>query len=127
MMTPYSPQLFKKILTRYLIVYKSLSQFFGIVPIVTNVYEINQIVPIMAMADFSGGSRERPRETRTPPPLFLDHTEALRAKKKYFLSPPAPPPPPPYLKVCISHFEYSWAHDLDVISPHTSELHLNLV
>ena len=103
MMTPYSPQLFKKILTRYLIVYKSLSQFFGIVPIVTNVYEINQIVPIMAMADFSGGSRERPRETRTPPPLFLDHTEALRAKKN------------------------SWAHDLDVISPHTSELHLNLV
>ena len=75
MMTPYSPQLFKKMLNRYLIVYKSLSPFFGIVPIVTNVYEIYHIVPIMAMADFSGGSRGRAQGTRTPPPLFLDHTE----------------------------------------------------
>ena len=53
---------------------------------VTNVYEINHLVPIMAMADFRGGSRGGARGTRNPPPplLFLDHTEALRAPKNVF-------------------------------------------
>ena len=40
----------------------------------------------------SGGSREGTREARPPPPLFLDQTEARRAKKTCFGD-----HPPPYL------------------------------
>ena len=57
----------------------------------------------------SGGSREGPRGTCHPPPplLFLDQTQARRAKTIFFgrLEPPSGwPPPPPYLKVCIRHW-----------------------
>ena len=37
----------------------------------------------------------------SPPPLFLDQTEARRAEN--FLETAPPPPHPPYLKVWIRH------------------------
>ena len=54
----------------------------------------------------SGGSRGWARG-HPPPPLFLDQTEAQRAKKLFFWRPAFPPPQPPpsrrYLKVWIQH------------------------
>ena len=41
----------------------------------------------------SGGSKGRARGARAPS-LFLDQTEAPRAKKVFFWEPPPPPPPP---------------------------------
>ena len=53
------------------------------------------------ITDSSGGSRGGARG-RGAPPLFLDQTEARRAKKKMFLR--TPPLPPPYLRIWIPHW-----------------------
>ena len=46
----------------------------------------------------SGGSRGGP-------PLFLDQTEARRAKKYFLETTPLPPPPSPYLRIWMTHLE----------------------
>ena len=71
-----------------------------------------QIVPYsIALSHInSGRSREGAWGTCSPPPLFLDQTEAQKAKKKFFGDHPPPPlskglddRAPTYLKVWIQH------------------------
>ena len=55
-----------------------------------------------------------PGEGPCPPPLFLDQTEAWRARKNFLETPPPPhlrvwmTHPPPYLKVWIGHSIVQW-------------------
>ena len=48
------------------------------------------------------GNCQWPLQGRACPPLFLDQTEAQRAKKTFFWDCPHPPPPPPYLRVWMT-------------------------